>query len=104
MDSHVEAEESYPLDRPAGRSARSGHRLRGRANGRPRRKRNAEYVVASSLTVPLRVLAKNKQASLLFALWFFCPKKSPLTHFLTKRGLFAQAERLLASSIGSGTF
>lgn len=67
MDSHVEAEESYPLDRPAGRSARSGHRLRGRANGRPRRKRNAECVVAFPLIASLQILAKNKQASLLFA-------------------------------------
>lgn len=49
MDSHVEVEESYPLDHPAGRAARAGHRLRDRANGRPCGKRDTEPRMALPL-------------------------------------------------------
>ena len=41
MDFHVEVEESYPLDRSAGRAARAGCDVRDRADGRARGKRNA---------------------------------------------------------------
>jgi len=67
MDSH--AEESYSLDRSAGRAARAGCDVCCRANGRSRGKRDAESCMALPLIVSLRILAKNKQVSLLFASW-----------------------------------